>query len=163
MYVDSKWSYPPNKMKLFSSCSITEHSDSYKTEECGTVNILNNNIPKVSDLVRVNQYIEQSGRSPKVVALFQLQTLVAIYYDYFNCMIQSKWNQILVSDLEAFISQNKKNVWFFEYHLLTCSVREMVLICLMQNINMCLLYKSHKITRLVSHLINHFSKWIFTV
>ena len=58
MYVDSKWSYPPNKMKLFSSCSITEHSDSYKTEECGTVNILNSNIPKVSDLVRVNQYIE---------------------------------------------------------------------------------------------------------
>ena len=37
----------------------------------------------------------QSGRSPKVVALFLLQTLVAIWYDFFNCMIQSKWNQII--------------------------------------------------------------------
>ena len=27
----------------------------------------------------------------------------------------------------------------------------------------CLLYKSHQIARLVSHLINHFSKWMFTV
>ena len=33
----------------------------------------------------------------------------------------------------------------------------------MQNIDMCLLYKSHQIARLVSHLINHFSKWMFTV
>ena len=28
---------------------------------------------------------------------------------------------------------------------------------------MCFLYKSHQIVRLVSHLINHFSKWMFTV
>ena len=33
----------------------------------------------------------------------------------------------------------------------------------MQNIDMCLLYKSYQIARLVSHLINHFSKWTFTV
>ena len=33
----------------------------------------------------------------------------------------------------------------------------------MQNIDMCLLYKSHQIARLVSHLINHFSKWMFAV
>ena len=31
------------------------------------------------------------------------------------------------------------------------------------NIDMCLLYKSHQIARLVSHLINHFSKWMFAV
>ena len=43
---------------------------------------------------------------------------------------------------------------FFDHHLLTCSVRKMVLMCLMQNIDMCLLYKSHQIARLVSHLIN---------
>ena len=42
-----------------------------------------------------NWFISQLGRSPKVVALFQLQTLVAIWYDFFNCMIQSKWNQIM--------------------------------------------------------------------
>ena len=29
----------------------------------------------------------QSGRSPKVVALFLLQTLVAKWYHFFNCMI----------------------------------------------------------------------------
>ena len=51
----------------------------------------------------------------------------------------------------------------FDHHLLTCSVRKMVLICLMQNIDICLLYKSHQIERLVSHLINPFSKWMFTV
>ena len=39
----------------------------------------------------------------------------------------------------------------------------MVLKCLIQNIDMCLLYKSHQIARLVSHLINPFSKWMFTV
>ena len=33
----------------------------------------------------------------------------------------------------------------------------------MQCIYMYLLYKSHQIARLVSHLINHFSKWMFTV
>ena len=31
------------------------------------------------------------------------------------------------------------------------------------NIDMYLLYKSHQFARLVSHLINHFSKWMFTV
>ena len=77
-------------------------------------------------------------------------------------MIQSKQNQILAPNLVAFISQNEKNVWCFYYHLFTCSVRKMVLICLMQNIGMCLLYKSNQIARLVSHLTNHFSKWMFT-
>ena len=69
----------------------------------------------------------------------------------------------LLPILVAFISQKNKNFCFFNYHLLTCSVRKMVLICLMQNIDMCLLYKSHQIARLVSHLINQFSKWMFTV
>ena len=56
-----------------------------------------------------------------------------------------------------------ENVWFFEYHLLTCRVRKMILMCLMQNIDMCLLYKSHQIARLVSHLINYFSKRMLAV
>ena len=43
----------------------------------------------------------QSGRSTKVVALFLLQTLVAIWYDYFNSMIQSKWNQIFVTKFSS--------------------------------------------------------------
>ena len=74
-----------------------------------------------------------------------------------------KWNLILVPNLVAFILRKEKNVCFFDYHSLTCSVRKMVLICLMQNIDMYLLYKSHQIARLVSHPINHFSKWMFTV
>ena len=32
----------------------------------------------------------------------------------------------------------------------------------MENIDRCLLYESHQIARLVSHLVNHFSKWMFT-
>ena len=71
--------------------------------------------------------------------------------------------KFLVPNLAAFISQKEENACFFDYHLLTCSVRKMALICLMQNIDMCLLYKSHQNARLVSHLINHFSKWMFTV
>ena len=39
----------------------------------------------------------------------------------------------------------------------------MVLMCLMQNVDMCLLYKSHQIARLVSHLIKYFSAWMLTV
>ena len=69
----------------------------------------------------------------------------------------------LVPNLVAIISQNEKNVRFSDYHLLTCSVRKMVLKNLMQNIDICLLYKAHQIARLVSHLINNFSKWMFTV
>ena len=66
----------------------------------------------------------------------------------------------MLPNLVAFISQKDKNVWFVIYHLLTCSVRKMEM---MQNIDMCFLYKSHQIARLVSHLINHFCKWMFTV
>ena len=71
--------------------------------------------------------------------------------------------QILLPNLVAFISQKEKPVCFFNYLLLTCSVRKMVLTCLMQNIDMCLLYKSHQIARFVSHLIKYFFKWMFTL
>ena len=77
--------------------------------------------------------------------------------------MQSKWNPFLLPNSVAFISQKEKNVCFFDYHLLTCSVRKMVLICLVWNRDMCLLYQSHEIARLVSYLIDHFSKWMFTV
>ena len=62
----------------------------------------------------------------------------------------------LVPNLVAFISKREKKFCFFDYHLLTCIVRKMVLMCLMQHIN-------HQIARLVSHLINCFSKWMFTL
>ena len=69
----------------------------------------------------------------------------------------------LLPNLVAFLSQKEENVWFCGYNLLTCSVRKMVLMWLLQNIDMCLLYKSHQIARLVSHLIKYFSKRMFTV
>ena len=65
----------------------------------------------------------------------------------FSSIFLAKWDKRLV----------------FDYHLLTCSVRKMVLMCMMQNIDICLFCKSHLITRLVSHLINDFSKWMFIV
>ena len=71
--------------------------------------------------------------------------------------------QFLLPNLVAFISQKETNVCFFDHQLLTCSVRKMVLMCLMPNIDMCLLYKFNQIARLVSQLINYFSKWMFTV
>ena len=48
--------------------------------------------------------------------------------------------EFLLPNLVAFISQKEKNVWFFDYRSLTCSVQKMVLIYLMQNIDKCLLY-----------------------
>ena len=80
---------------------------------------------------------------------------------YRYIIVRKIW--FLLPNLVAFISQKDKEVWFFNYHLLTCSVLKMVHICLMQNIDMCFLYKFHQIARLVSRLINHFSKWMFTV
>ena len=77
--------------------------------------------------------------------------------------MQSKRNHIFGTKFSSIYLAKWENVWFFDYHLLTCSVRKMVLICLMQNIDMFLLHKSHQISRLVSHLINPFSKWMFTV
>ena len=69
---------------------------------------------------------------------------------------------MLVPNLVSFISQNEKKL-FFDYHLLTCSVRKMVLVGLMQIIDVCLLYKSHQIARWVSGLIQYFTKWMITV
>ena len=39
--------------------------------------------------------LQQSGRSPKLVALFLLQKFVAIWYGFLICTIQSKWYQII--------------------------------------------------------------------
>ena len=69
------------------------------------------------------------------------------------------WNLILVPNSVAFISQNEKNVCFFYFHLVSRSVRKMVLM-FDEKIDMCLLYKCHQIAHLVSYLINHFSKWM---
>ena len=67
-----------------------------------------------------------------------------INYNYDNIATRSHimiynfvWNFILVPNLVAFISQKEKSVWFFVSRLLTCSVRKMALICLMQNIDVC--------------------------
>ena len=70
-------------------------------------------------------------------------------------------NQIYGTKFSSIYLGEKRLV--FDYHSLTCRVRKMVLMCLMQNIDMSLLYKSHQIARLVSHLINYFFKWMFTV
>ena len=64
----------------------------------------------------------------------------------------------LLSNLVAFFSQKEKNFWVLDYHLLTYSMRKMVLMCLLQNIDMCLLCKSHQMARMVSQLIKCFSK-----
>ena len=93
-----------------------------------------------------------------------------INYNHDDTVIRSQkmiyndvWNLIFQPNLVAFTLQKEKNVCFFDYHLLTCSVRKMVLMCLMQNIDMCLLHNSRQIACLVSHLNTYFSKRIFTV
>ena len=104
----------------------------------------------VREITKSSSTFSATNISSNIVWLLQLHDTIQM-------------KSILVPDLVAFISQKEKNVWFFDCHLLTCSVRKMVLRCLMQNIDMCLLYKFHQIARLVSHLINLFSKWMCTV
>ena len=74
--------------------------------------------------------------------------------------MQSKWNLILVPNLVAFISQKEKKRLIFRLsfvnlqhakngtHMFDAKDRYMFVV---------------QIARLVSHLINHFSLWIFTV
>ena len=73
------------------------------------------------------------------------------------------WNLTSATKVSSIYLEKGKKVWFFDYHLLTHSVLKMVLMCLMQNIDMCLMCKSHQITRLVSHLTDYFCNWIFTM
>ena len=131
----------------------------------------------VREITKSSSTFSATNISINIVWFLQLHDIIQmksnytwIYYYHDNIAIRShivicNFCEIsfLVPNLVAFILQKEKNVWFFDCHLLTCSVRMMVLICLMQNIDKCLLYKSHQIARLVSHLINHFSKWMFTV
>ena len=73
-------------------------------------------------------------------------------------------NLIFVTKFSSiYLAKGKKTVCFFDHHLLTRSVRKMILMWLMQNMDMCLLYKSHQIARLVSHLNNYLTKLMFTV
>ena len=104
----------------------------------------------------------QSGRPPKVAALFSATNISSniVWLLQLHDTIQTKSH--FCTKFSSTYLANEKNVWFFDNHLLAYSVRKMALICLMQNIDMCLLYKSHQIACLESHLINPFSKWIFT-
>ena len=131
----------------------------------------------VREITKCSSTFSATNISSNIIQLLQLHDTIRmksnytwINYNHDDIAIRSHimiynfvWNLFLVPNLVAFISQKEKNVGFFCHHLLTCIVRKMVLICLMQNIDMCLLYKSHQVARLVSHLINHFSKWMFTV
>ena len=60
-----------------------------------------------------------------------------IYYIY------SVWNFIFGTKFSS--------IYFFNYHLLTCSMLKMILIFFMQNIDMCLLYKSHQMLGITSN------------
>ena len=104
----------------------------------------------VREITKISSTFSATNISSNIVWLLQLHDTIQMKFNF-----GTKFSSIYLAKVE--------NVWFFDYHSLTCSMRKMVHICLMQNIYMCLLYKSHQIARLVSHLINHFSQWIFTV
>ena len=66
-----------------------------------------------------------------------------INYNHDNIAIRSHmmmydcvWNLILGTKFSSICLAKGENVLLFDYHMLTCSVRNMVLICLMQNIDM---------------------------
>ena len=131
----------------------------------------------VREITKSTSTFSATNISSNMIWFFQLHDTIkmksnhtGINYNHNNIAIRSHiiiYNNVKISflllNLVAFVLQKDINVWFFKYHLLIFSVRKMEPICLMQNIDMCLLYKSHQIARLVSHLINHFSKWMVTV
>ena len=104
----------------------------------------------VREITKSSSTFSATNISSNIVWLLQLHDTIQTKSNFgtkFSSIYLAKWGKRLV----------------FRLSFLTCSVRKIVLICLMQNIDMCLLYKSHQIARLVSHLFNHFSKLMFTV
>ena len=139
--------------------------------QLGTTNLA------VREITKSSSTFSATNISSNIIWFLQLHDIIKmksnhtwINYTHNNIAIRSHmmiynsvWNLIFATKFSSIYLTKWEKVWFFDYHLLTCSVRKMVLICLMQNIDICLLYKSHQIACLVSHLINHFSKWMFTV
>ena len=127
----------------------------------------------VREITKVSNTFSATNINSNIEWLFQLHDTIQMKSNYtwinynhdsiatrshimiYNCA----WNLIFGTNFSC-ISLTKGEKRLF---LLTCIVRQMVLICLMQNMDVWLLYKSNQITRLVSHLINQFSKWMFTV
>ena len=113
----------------------------------------------VREITKISSTFCATNISSNMIWFLQLHDTIkmkyhhtGINYNHNNIAIRSHimiysivQNLILLPNFVAFISQKDKNVWFFNYHLLTCGVRKMVLICLMQNIDMfCInLIKSH--------------------
>ena len=69
----------------------------------------------VREITKSSSTFSATNISSNIVGLLQLHDTI-------------RMKSSLVPDLVAFISQKEKNVCFFDYHLLTCSVRKMVLI-----------------------------------
>ena len=124
----------------------------------------------VREITKSSSTYSVTNISSNIAWLLELHDIIQIKsnytwinYDHDNIAIWSHiiiynfvWNSIFGTKFSSIYLGKGEN-------LLTCSARKMVLICLMQNIDMCLLYKSHQFARLVSQINNHFSKWMFTV
>ena len=103
---------------------------------------------RVREITKSSSTFSATKISSDIVWFFQLRDTIQmksnytrINYNHDNIAIRSHimiykivWNLSFAPNLVAFISQKEKTVWFFDYHLFTCSVRKMVFICLMQNI-----------------------------
>ena len=124
----------------------------------------------VREITKSSSTFSATDISSNMILLLQLHVTIQMKSNYtkINCnhdniAIRS---HIMINDsmlnfwYQIYLTKGEKRLFF---HWSTCSVRKMVLMCLVQNIDMCLLYKSHQIARLVSQLINYFSKWMFTV
>ena len=104
----------------------------------------------VREITKSSSAFSATDISSNILWLIQLRDTIQtksnntwINYNHDNVAIRSHiviynfvWNFIFGTKFRIIIWQKEKNVWFFDCHLLTCSVRKMVLICLMQNIDM---------------------------
>ena len=95
----------------------------------------------VREITNRSSTFSATNISSNIVWLLQLHDTIQTKSNFgtkFSSIYLAKWGQRLVFRLSFFNLQRA-------------------------NIDMCLLYKSHQIARLVSHLFNHFSKLMFTV
>ena len=75
----------------------------------------------------------------------------------------SVWNLIFVTKLSStYLAKGQKRL-VFQLSFVNLQRAKGETYMFDAKIDMCLLYKSHQIARMVSHLINHLSKWAFTV
>ena len=133
----------------------------------------------VKEITKSSSIFSATNISSNIIWLLQLHdtiqmksNCIRIKYNYDNIAIRSHimryncvWNLIFATKFSSIYlaKEEKRLVFRLSFVKLQRAKDGTHMFDAKYRYDMCLLYKSHQIARLVSHLINHFSKWMFTV